>query len=103
MKKKNIVRYKEEQLLTKSKTNWKKFDQLTDKQIDTTEILALDKEWFKNAKIVLPEKKKAISLRVDKEVLDWFKSKSKGKGYQTFMNAVLKAYVEAQKKKQKVN
>ena len=98
MKKKNIVRYKEDQLLTKSKTNWKKFDKLTDKQIDTSEIPELDKKWFKNAKIVLPEKKKAISLRVDKDVLDWFKSKSKGKGYQTFMNAVLKAYVDAQKK-----
>ncbi|GBD87243.1 hypothetical protein BMS3Abin03_01170 [bacterium BMS3Abin03] len=97
-KKKNIVRYQEEQILTKSKTNWKKFDELSDKQIDTSEIPELDKEWFKNAKIVMPEKKKAISLRVDKDVLEWFKSKSKGKGYQTFMNAVLKAFVEAQKK-----
>lgn len=97
MKKKNIVRYNKEQILNKSKTDWKKFDELSDNQIDTSEIPELDKEWFKNAKIVLPEKKKAISLRVDNEVLEWFKSKSKGKGYQTFMNAVLKAFVEAQK------
>ena len=98
MKKKNIVHYKKEILSGKSKTDWKKFDKLSDNQIDISEIPELDKEWFRNVKIVLPEKKKAISLRVDKDVLEWFKSKSKGKGYQTFMNAVLKAFVEAKKK-----
>ncbi|MFQ5640629.1 MAG: BrnA antitoxin family protein, partial [bacterium] len=61
------------------------------------EIPELDEEWFKNAKVVLPQKKKAIYLRVDGDVLEWFKSNSKGKGYQTLMNAVLKAYVKAQK------
>ena len=98
MKRKNIVHYKKEILSGKSKTDWKKFDELSDDQIDTSEIPELNKEWFKKTKIVLPEKKKAISLRVDKDVLEWFKRKSKGKGYQTFMNAVLKAFVEAQKK-----
>ena len=98
MKRKNIVHCKKEILSGKSKTDWKKFDELSDDQIDTSEIPELNKEWFKNTKIVLPEKKKAISLRVDKDVLEWFKRKSKGKGYQTFMNAVLKAFVEAQKK-----
>jgi uncharacterized protein (DUF4415 family) len=38
-------------------------------------------------------RKSAISLRVDPEVLDWFKMQ--GPGYQTRMNAVLRAYMEA--------
>ena len=38
-------------------------------------------------------RKAAISLRLDPEVLDWFKTQ--GPGYQTRMNAVLKAYMEA--------
>jgi uncharacterized protein (DUF4415 family) len=38
-------------------------------------------------------RKAAISLRVDPEVLDWFKAQ--GPGYQTRMNAVLKAYKDA--------
>jgi uncharacterized protein (DUF4415 family) len=38
-------------------------------------------------------RKSAISLRVDPEVLDWFKTQ--GPGYQTRMNAVLRAYMEA--------
>jgi uncharacterized protein (DUF4415 family) len=37
--------------------------------------------------------KTSISLRVDQEVLDWFKSQ--GPGYQTRMNAVLRAFRDA--------
>ena len=38
-------------------------------------------------------RKSAISLRLDPEILDWFRNQ--GPGYQTRMNAVLKAYMEA--------
>ncbi len=38
-------------------------------------------------------RKEAISLRLDAEVLDWFRSR--GPGYQTRINAVLRAYMEA--------
>jgi len=46
---------------------------------------------------VLPEpsRKKLISLRVDPEVLDFFKAQ--GPGYQTRMNAVLQAYMQVKK------
>lgn len=40
-------------------------------------------------------RKKLISLRVDPEVLDYFRSQ--GPGYQTRINAVLQAYVRAKK------
>ncbi|MGH8205094.1 MAG: BrnA antitoxin family protein [Steroidobacteraceae bacterium] len=38
-------------------------------------------------------RKAAISLRLDPDVLEWFKTQ--GPGYQTRMNAVLKAYMDA--------
>ena len=38
-------------------------------------------------------RKAAISLRLDADVLDWFKAH--GAGYQTRINAVLRAYMEA--------
>ena len=44
--------------------------------------------------VVMPKAKQSISLRVDPDVLSFFKSY--GKGYQTCMNAVLKAYMNAQ-------
>ncbi|NJK73178.1 MAG: BrnA antitoxin family protein [Microcoleus sp. SU_5_6] len=40
--------------------------------------------------------KQAISLRVDRDVLEWFKNQ--GKGYQSLMNAVLRSYAEHQVK-----
>lgn len=50
--------------------------------------------FWKGAKVVWPETKQLTSLRIDPDVLAWFKAQ--GKGYQTRMNAVLRAYVKAQ-------
>ena len=59
----------------------------------------LDEEFWDNAQVIFPamEGKDAVKLRLDKEILAFFRSQ--GKGYQTRMNAVLRAYVETQKKK----
>jgi uncharacterized protein (DUF4415 family) len=57
-------------------------------------------EWFwKNAQLVMPGEKPKISvhLRVDPDVFDWFKRQ--GKGHLTRMNAVLRAYYQANRKK----
>ena len=81
-------------MTTKEKT-LKELAEMPDSEIDYSDIPELGEEFWKNAKIILPEPKKAISLRIDKEVLRWFKAQ--GKGYQSRINAVLKAYVEAQK------
>lgn len=89
--------------LGKGKTDWARVNALTDADIekaiaeDPDAAPILDEEWFKNAEIVFPPGKSALSLRVDSDVLAWFKSK--GKGYQSRMNAVLRAYMDAQKKK----
>jgi uncharacterized protein (DUF4415 family) len=53
-------------------------------------------DWAR-AELVTPEPKKAISLRIDPDVLEFFKSQ--GAGYQTRMNAVLRAWMEAQLKR----
>jgi uncharacterized protein (DUF4415 family) len=55
----------------------------------------LDESFWRNAKVVMPGElgKVSVHLRVDPDVFDWFKSK--GKGHLTRMNAVLRAYYEA--------
>jgi len=56
----------------------------------------LDREWFRRARLVLPERKVPISLRMDRDVVEWFKAR--GIRYQSRMNAILKAYVQAHRK-----
>jgi uncharacterized protein (DUF4415 family) len=65
---------------------------LPDSAIDTSDIPELDQNFWDNAKLVQPRTKQSISIRLDSDVLDWFKSQ--GKGYQSLMNSVLKSYVE---------
>jgi uncharacterized protein (DUF4415 family) len=45
-------------------------------------------------KVTWPQPKQAISLRIDQDILSWFRDG--GPGYQTRMNAVLRAFVDAQ-------
>jgi uncharacterized protein (DUF4415 family) len=49
--------------------------------------------FWKDATFVMPAPKHLLSLRVDPETIAWFKAQ--GKGYQTRMNAVLRAYMKA--------
>ena len=49
------------------------------------------------AVLVIPPKKKAISIRVDEDVLDYFKKQ--GAGYQRRMNPVLRSYMQQKRKK----
>jgi len=56
----------------------------------------LDRNWFKRARMVMSERKVPISLRIDREVVEWFKAR--GSRYQSRMNAVLKAYLEAHRR-----
>lgn len=55
----------------------------------------LPDDFWESAELVLPQPKQAISMRVDQDVLEFFKAQ--GKGHLTRMHAVLKSYVEAQK------
>lgn len=70
--------------------------ELPDEDIDYSDIPELDEEWFNKATIVLPEERKAhVTVRFDPDIIAFFKRG--GRGYQTRMNAVLRAYVDAQK------
>lgn len=78
-----------------SRTDWKKLTAKSDAEIDTSDVPELDTDFFRHAQVRMPKAKQMVSLRLDSDVLDWFKSQ--GKGYQTRVNAVLRAYVEAHK------
>lgn len=72
----------------------------SDKEIDAA--IATDPDWadlepidWAQAEIVVPPKKQAISIRLDQDLIDYFKSE--GPGYQRRINAVLRSYVRQRK------
>jgi uncharacterized protein (DUF4415 family) len=79
-----------------SRTNWRKLATLPDERIDSSDIPELGEDFFREATVRMPKGKRQVSIRVDSDVLDWFKRQ--GKGYQTRINAVLRAYVRARRR-----
>ena len=77
----------------KSGTDWQRLYRMKDKAIDYSDIPPVDRSVFKKMVIRMPEKKAALSIRLDPGVIAWFRKQ--GRGYQTRINAVLRSYVEA--------
>jgi uncharacterized protein (DUF4415 family) len=103
MKKSNIITRKWGDH-RKGKTDWARVDALTDK--DIAKAIANDPDWaefkdvdWSDAVLVIPARKKAISIRVDEDVLDFFKKE--GDGYQRRINAVLRSYMQQKAKPKK--
>jgi uncharacterized protein (DUF4415 family) len=84
----------------KGKTDWKRLDRQTAAQIEDTAARdregapMSDAEWARS-EIVRPEKV-AVGIKLDSDVLGWFKDQ--GKGYQTRINMVLRRFYEVQQK-----
>ena len=79
-----------------SRTDWARVDALQDKDIDQSDIPAVTPAMFAKAVVrrglaPLPAKQQ-ITLRLDADVIAWFRDQ--GKGYQTQINAVLQAYMK---------
>jgi uncharacterized protein (DUF4415 family) len=87
----------------KGKTDWARVDKLTDEDIakavgNDPDAAPIDINWSDTV-LVIPSRKKAISIRVDEDVLDYFKSQ--GEGYQRRINAVLRSYMQQKPKPKK--
>jgi uncharacterized protein (DUF4415 family) len=85
------------------KTDWVRVDALTDEDIERAVAedpdaapFWTDEDWA-NARVVWPQGKAPVTLRLDRDIIAWFKLQ--GRGYQTRINAVLRGFVEAQKHK----
>ena len=80
-------------------TDWKRLRALSDKDIRVAvnadpAARPTDVNFWKQAKIVLPQTKQTVTIRLDADLLGWLRRQ---KGYQTRINAVLRTYMEAQK------
>jgi uncharacterized protein (DUF4415 family) len=82
----------------KGETDYARLDSMNDDDIakavaDDPDAPPLDVDWHK-ANIVIPPGKDIITLRLDRDVLEWLRAQ--GKGYQTLINQVLRAFYDAQ-------
>jgi uncharacterized protein (DUF4415 family) len=80
-----------------SQTDWQRLDAMTDEEIDLSDCPEITPDQFARAVVrkglPVTKNKAQVTLRIDDDVLEWFKSQ--GRGYQTQINALLKAYMEA--------
>jgi uncharacterized protein (DUF4415 family) len=77
-----------------SETDWKRVEELTDEEIDTSDVPPLDDSFFAKAKLRTP-KQVSVTMLVDADLLDWFKAQ--GKEYESLINSALRSYVEDHK------
>jgi uncharacterized protein (DUF4415 family) len=89
-----------------TETDWKRIDAMDDEDIEFDEDSpsTTPEDWARavvHTGINLPKKKTQIALRLDNDVLNWFREQ--GPGYQTRINAILKAYKEAHEESGKVD
>lgn len=84
----------------KGKTDWTRIDTQSEESLERSITADADadiaSDWTK-ARLVLPQRKESIHLRIDPDVLVWFRTQ--GDGYLTRMNAVLRAYMNAHRRR----
>ena len=71
----------------------REIESIPDADIDYSDIPEADESFWRRAELQMPRSKKGIYVRLDADVIDWLKSR--GKGYQTRMNAMLRALMES--------
>ena len=99
----NIRRYTADELREmvrrgESRTDWARIDAMTEAELE--QAIASDPDWadipenwYEQAEAVMPKPKVPVSIRLDADVTEYFRST--GKGWQTRVNAILRAYKEA--------
>jgi uncharacterized protein (DUF4415 family) len=82
---------------TEPRTDWRRLRRMTDEEVhaavlDDPDAKPTDEAFWKDARVVLPQPKKAVTMRLDADVLAWFREQ---RGYQERINAILRAYMKA--------
>jgi len=90
-----LTNMKKKSTSTKSKTDFARLDKIKDEEIDYSDAPAITPEMFAKSIVrrgLKPRTKTQLTLRVDSDVLEWYKKQ--GRGYQTKINMLLRAYMQ---------
>lgn len=77
------------------RTDWARLDRMKGEDIDFSDIPETDAKFWAEARVVFPGRKVPVTLRLDPDIVAWFKRG--GPGYQSRINAVLRTFVDARK------
>ena len=86
---------KKKPISSKSQTDFARLDKMQDRDIDFSDAPEITPAMFAKAMVrrgLKPRTKRQVTVRLDSDVLDWFKNQ--GRGYQTRINILLRAYME---------
>ena len=80
------------------KTDWRRLRSMTEEEVHAAIIKdpdakPTDEAFWKGAPVVMPQRKETVTMRLDADLLEWFRRE---RGYQTRINAILRAYMNAQ-------
>ena len=83
----------------KTGTDWEALRRLSDADLragieSDPDARATDDHFWKEAQVVFPKPKQLVTLRLDADLLAWLRQEN---GYQTRINAILRAYMDAKK------
>ncbi len=83
------------------RTDWKRLRAMTDADVHAgvlgdPDIRPTDAAFWKHAQVVMPSRKEVVTMRLDADLLTWFRRE---RGYQTRINAILRAYMRAHQAK----
>ena len=103
-KNENIARFSADKVRRKiargeSKTDWKRVNAMSQAEVERLadkDEGPLATAWESTVMVGLPPAKQDIHIRLDGDILDWFKAR--GRGYQTRINAVLRAFVQTRQR-----
>ena len=82
-------------------TDWDRLDALSEEEVraaieEDPDAHPTDDAFWEGGVVVMPERKESVTLRLDADLLRWFRAG--GAGYQTRINAVLRSFVQAQQR-----
>jgi len=80
-------------------TDWAALRRMDDDELHAAvvadpDVQPTDPAFWEKAQLIMPKPKQTVTMRLDEDLLSWFRQQS---GYQTRINAILRAYMDAQK------
>jgi len=90
--------------LAESQTDWERLNAMSEAEVERLAAedmaeLGITPDWMEHTRVVFPRAKERVTVRLDTDIVAWLKAQ--GRGYQTRINAILRAYVASQKAREK--